>query len=1046
MTSTRLVALTRLMKTGTATLVLAAGLAPAAAQDTATAAAETDIAEADVAAEEEIVVTGSLIRNPNLEASSPVSVIGQEEIELQQANVAEELLRELPGAVPSIGSAVNNGNGGASFVNLRGLGNNRNVVLLDGFRIAPSNFVGRVDLNNIPLALVQRTEVLTGGASTTYGADAVGGVVNFITRKDFAGAELNISEQITEEGDGNRLRADLTLGANFEDGRGNAVFSLGYQEADPVYQGARGISAFNVDSFTGAVGGGSNTSVPSVFSFNRAGIPASTPAPGLLTGNRQVDPALGGAVRATGAGVYAPFNFNPFNIFQTPFERYNIYGQANYEIADGIEVFTRGLFSKNVVNTIIAPSGVFASNVTIPVSNPFLPAALRAQFCANNDFQHGGANNSGANAGAVGNMNTPGIQTLTPAECAAAALATSPNDPNYRTFTTNLSRRTTEAGPRISEFQTTIFDYQLGLRGDLSDAISYEVVGSYGESENTQTLQGYILTSRSRQALLATNPNTCLNTTGGCVPADFFGPEGALSPSAINYLQADSTSTNFTSLAQVRGTVNADTGIMLPWAGEAIGIAIGAEYRDYTASLNTDTLSQQPGELGGSGASPANFTGSFNVKEVFGELIAPLVEDKPFFESLTLEAGVRYSKYEVQAPGNPNYDSWTYKVGTQWEPGHGVKLRGQYARAVRAPNIGELFGPLTVGLTSLATDPCQGAAPLNNAELRAICLAQGAPAFTIGSIQAPTAGQANATLGGSLNVRPEKADTYTVGVVFQPEFVPGLSLAVDWFDIKVTDAITAPTPGDAITACFGATPTAPPAGASTRPACTVIGRDPATGSLNGNPATTRGLLLPLTNLGTLTSRGVDLTANYTRDLGFADLALGFVGTYNKDSKFQATPTTINRDCVGFYSPNCVSIQPKYQFSQRTTLGFGDVDVSLLWRFLDSVQYEPAQFADDLAAALADPVGCPDPNGADPGGCLMEPAFRNIDSYNYFDMSVRFNVIENVTLTFSVENLTDKKPPLVGANAGTTAFNSGNTYPSTYDALGRKFAASARVRF
>jgi iron complex outermembrane recepter protein len=1034
----------RALATTTALAIATCMGAPSLAQEMS-AAAEPSDPDMAAAGEEEIVVTGSLIRNPNLEASSPVSVIGQEEIELQQANVAEELLRELPGAVPSIGSAVNNGNGGASFVNLRSLGVNRNIALLDGQRIAPANIFGSVDLNNIPLALIQRTEVLTGGASTTYGADAVGGVVNFITRKDFAGAELNISEQITEEGDGNRLRADLTLGANFDDGRGNAVFSIGYQETDPVYQGARGISFLNVDSFTGAVGGGSNTTVPSVFSFSGGAGPVGTA--GRLTGNQQVDPLLG-AVRGT--GVYAPFNFNPFNIFQTPFERFNIYGQANYEIADGIEVFTRGLFSKNVVQTIIAPSGVFATNVTIPVSNPFLPAALRAQFCANNDFQHGGANGSGANAGAVGNLNTPGIQTLTPAECAAAALATSPTDPNYRTFTSNLSRRATEAGPRVSDFQTVLFDYQLGLRGDLSDAISYELSGAYGESENRQTLQGYILTSRTRQALLATNPNTCLNNAGGCVPADFFGAEGAISANAVNFLSAESTSTNFTSLAQVKGVVNADIGFASPFAEDTVGIAVGAEYRDYVATQRSDTLAQQAGELGGAGGAAPNINGSFNVKEVFGELIAPLVEDRPFFESLTLEAGARYSDYEIQAPGNPTFDSWTYKVGGQWEPGFGLKVRGNYSRAVRAPNIGELFSPVSTGLTALSTDPCAGAAPTVNAELRAICLAQGAPAFTIGSIQQPTAGQANTTGGGNLNLKPEKADTYTVGLVFQPEFVPGLSLAIDWFDIKVNGAISTPTPGDAITACFGATPTAPPAGASTTAACTIIGRDPNTGNLNGNPANTTGLFLANSNLGTLVSRGVDLTMNYTRDLGFANLALGFVGTYTKDSKFKASPTALNRECVGFYSINCGtlggSIQPKYQFSQRTTLGFGDVDVSLLWRFLDGVKYEPQQFADELAAAIADPAGCPDPQGFDPGGCLIDPAFREIEAHHYFDLSTRFAVNENVSLTFSVENLLDKKPPLVGSTAGTTAFNSGNTYPSTYDALGRKFAVSARVRF
>ncbi|MDO9488011.1 MAG: TonB-dependent receptor, partial [Sphingomonadaceae bacterium] len=382
---------------------------------------------------------------------------------------------------------------------------------------------------------------------------------------------------------------DLTLGANFDDGRGNAVFSIGYQETDPVYQGARDISFLNVDSFTGAIGGGSGTAVPSSFSFAGGGTGADR-----LTGNRQVDAALGGAVRpqftAAGTaipgqvGVYAPFNFNPYNIFQTPFERFNMFGQANYEIADGVEIFTRGLFSKNVVKTIVAPSGVFATNVTIPVSNPFLPAGLRAQFCANNDFQHGGANGSGANAGTVGNLNTAGIQTITPAECAAAALAVAPTDPNYRTFTANLGRRTTEAGPRISDYQTTIFDYMVGVRGDLSDSIGYEVAGAYGESENRQTLQGYILTSRTRQSLLATNANTCLNAANGCVPTNFFGPEGSITPAAVNFLSAESTTTNFTSLAQVKGTVNADLGFASPWAEETLGIAIGAEYRDYAAT------------------------------------------------------------------------------------------------------------------------------------------------------------------------------------------------------------------------------------------------------------------------------------------------------------------------------------------------------------------------------------------------------------------------------------------------------------------------------
>src|SRR5688572_16893931 len=236
---------------------------------------------------EDIVVTGTLIRNPNLEQSTPVNVTTSDAIELKQSNLAEEVLRELPGVVPSIGSAVNNGSRGASFVDLRSLGSVRNIVLLDGNRLVPSGLLGRVDLNNIPLALVERVDALTGAAVTTYGADAITGVVNFITRKDFAGVELAASEQITELGDGNFLRADLTMGANFDDGRGNAVLSVGYQESDPVYQGDRDFSRFQLDSYTGQQAG-SGTAVPSRFSGLRAINPTTCAlvAPNPATGNR----------------------------------------------------------------------------------------------------------------------------------------------------------------------------------------------------------------------------------------------------------------------------------------------------------------------------------------------------------------------------------------------------------------------------------------------------------------------------------------------------------------------------------------------------------------------------------------------------------------------------------------------------------------------------------------------------------------------------------------------------------------------------------------
>jgi outer membrane receptor protein involved in Fe transport len=1009
----------------------------------------------------DIVVTGTLIKNPNLTSSSPVSVVGQEEIQLRQSNVAEELLRDLPGAVPSIGSAVNNGNGGASFADLRGLGNFRNLVLLDGQRITPSSTVGRVDLNNIPLALIDRVDTLTGGAATTYGADAVSGVINFITRRDFAGMELSASSQITQDGDGPIFRADLTMGANFDDGRGNAVLSLGYQKADPVYQGARRFSYNNYTSTTGAVGG-SGTTVPARFTVG--------------SGFRQINPTTG--------ALQTPvinFNFNPYNIFQTPFERFNIFGAAHYEVADNIEVYTRGMFSKNRVNTIIAPSGIFSSLLVIPVSNPFLPAAARATFCANNDFDFA----------------TPGVQTITPAQCAAAATALSPADPNFRAFSTTVGRRTTELGPRLSEFQTTMFDYRAGIRMGITDTIDLDVSGAYGESQNEQNQQNYVLTSRIRTAVYTTSTTTCnlgasptvnnpnpllppLAQPGaspsagtGCVPVNLFGPDGSISAASIPYLTADAGTQQRAALAQARALLSGDFGSSSPWAEDPIGFALGAEYRKYTGAQIADVLSQTAGELGGAGGAVLNYNGGYDVKEVYGEIIAPIVQDRPFFNALTLEAGLRYSAYKVDAPGTPSYNTTTWKAAATWEPFDGLKFRGNYQRAVRAPNINELFSPTAVGLTSLSTDPCRTTGsypgPATNANLRAVCLAQGAPLASIGAITNPTAAQANGTFSGSLFLRPETSDSYTVGVVFQPEFVRGLSITVDYYHIKIKDAISQPTGGDLIANCFGdSNASGITAGSATDPNCALFRRDPVTGTLSGDSATTGGLVFPVSNSGFILTDGIDVGVNFRRDLGFAKLNWSFQGNWTSRSIFQSTvagsvippgypgaggpvPASASRECVSFYSTNCGSpgsagpnsspgsLQPEFSWNQRTTLTFGDIDVSLLWRHISKMQAEAGVVA--YAGVLPGRVtGIP--------GVLdgREVDFGHIGAHDLFDLALRFGVSENLDLTMTVMNLLDTDPPIVGSTIGSTSFNSGNTYPSTYDALGRRFAVGARLKF
>nr|WP_315458925.1 TonB-dependent receptor [uncultured Sphingorhabdus sp.] len=1010
----------------------------------------------DAAAEEEpgseIVVTGSLITNPNLERSAPVNVTTSEEMELLQSNLAEEVLREIPGVVASIGSAVNNGNGGASFVNLRGIGSNRNVVLLDGDRIVPAGFGGQVDLNNVPLALVERVDVLTGGASTTYGADAVGGVVNFILKNDFSGLEVQASQQITERGDGNVFRVDATIGANFDDGRGNAVFGVGYQQADPVYQGARDVSLTTLETFSGTALG-SGTAVPSRFSGGR-----------LVSGTGN-----GGTNQINDAGQLVPtfstFNFNPYNVFQTPFERFNMFGQARYEVSDAVEVYSRGLFSKNTVNTIIAPSGAFSIGVNIPLNNPFLPAAARAQFCA---FD--------VNPSAT--VYTP---RFTPAECAAAADgALRPGAAAYREVGTGgfvafdvngngtieagegynpnpqslFARRAIEAGPRVSEYVTTIFDYRIGARGAITDSIDWDVTGAYGESENLQTIKGYTLNSRFRQSLLAGGTAAapvCFDTSNGCVPANVFG---TIQQAAIPFLVQESSSFTKTSLAQVKGTINGDAGITSPFAQDPVAFAVGGEYRKYTARQGADSLARS-GDLGGAGGATPNIAGGFDVYEAFGEVVLPLVSEKPFFNSLTVEGGVRYSAYTVDAPGNPSYNTTTFKAGGTWEPVEGLAIRGNFARAVRAPNIGELFSPVNTGLTNLGTDPC---ATLTTAgavlpgrpatgptgELRAVCLAQGANAGNINSIPQPNAGQVNSTGGGNVNIKPEKSNSYTIGAIFQPAVLPGFTASIDYYNIKVTGAISSPTPGDVIAACFGTNVFSPPAGASTSPACTSIRRSPADGGLSGDPNVFTGLPSTLSNSGAIATDGIDLIVNYktalTDDIG---LALSFNGNYTFKSTFNAfvlNPEAINRDCTGYFSTNCGSLQPDFSWSQRTTLSFENIDVSLLWRHLSAMEQEPLDVIDS-GPFFSGTVGS---SVLGVGGQTLN--FGKIKAYDYFDLSTRINASENLTITLTVQNLLDKDPPVTGNNAGSTTYNSGNTFPSTYDALGRRYAVTAKLRF
>ncbi|MDG5487692.1 TonB-dependent receptor [Sphingomonas sp. BGYR3] len=994
----------------------------------------------DAAATEEpsddIVVTGSRIVNPALEQSSPVAVIGEDELNFRQPVSVEEVLRELPGVRPSIGPGVNNGSDGSATVDLRGIGTNRTLVLMDGRRIVPFGLDGLTDTNNIPVALLQRVDITTGGASTVYGADAVAGVVNFITRRDFEGIVANAQYRISERGDAARFRADVTVGGNFADGRGNAVLSVGYTKADPLLHTQRSISEVPISSANGLFSGATAAQVTIFGSPNNAalGLPAS------IFG-AVVNPATGRLQAATPADTY---NTNIGTYFQTPLDRINVYAKADYEIADGIEFYSTAFYNRNEVRLQLASSGTFGNTYRLSLNNAYLPAGVRNQLCAGFDT----------------NAAVTGIQPISQADCdAAAAVRGGPGTPGYLEIPVIAQRRFTEYGPRGNPIVSQVFQVQGGFRGNITPSLTYDVSAQFGETRQNQTRENWGSFSKVQQALRSFRTvggtPVCVDTTNNCVPLNLFGQNGTITPEMLSFIDLDALINRVTRQTVITGSIAGDLfGLASPFAENAIGFAVGAEYRKISAASQPDGASQIQGEVLGTGARTPPDAGEYSVKEVFGEIIVPLVEDKPFFYRLTAEGGIRYSDYTTTG------GSTTWKAGGSWEPYRGFKFRGMYQIAVRSPNIQELFQSPVQGLGNLTTDPCQGANPTASAGLTALCVATGAPAGTIGGIPAPTSGQINVTTAGNATLDVEEARTYTLGGVFTPEFMPGFALTVDYFNIRVDNAITQPLQADILNGCYSAAlnPTF-----ENNSFCGFIRRNPLTGSLNG-AGETPGVILSSSNLGVIQTAGIDfgVTQRIPLDqLGLNtdnSITMSFNGTWLDYYHFQATPNAINRDCTGYYSPSgCTNPRAEWRYNGRLTYSGKNYDISMLWNHMSAVQLEPF-----LATRL--PGNTPQPGGPNPAPTNLQsfvlngvqytnvptggiaPQFRQIGAYDLFDLALRVQPTDELELTLTVDNLFDRQPPLVGSGVGGTAFNSGNTFPTLYDPIGRSFTMGARLRF
>ena len=957
----------------------------------------------------DVVVTGTRISRSDLQVASPLTVVGQQEIQFRQANTAEELLRDLPSVRPNLGPAVNNGSDGSSSIDLRGIGSNRTLVLLDGRRVVPFGLDNVVDLNVLPISVLDRVDVFTGGASSTYGADAVAGVVNFVTKRNFSGVDGSVNYRITERGDAAQRRASLMIGANLDEDRGNVMLAVSYLKRNSLQATERDIAAFPISSATGLFTGSPTAQVTVFASPSNARL-------GLAASNfgAVVNPSTGLLQAATANDTY---NSNIGTYFQTPLSQFSAFSSARYQISPAFEAYASALFTRNEAAIQLASSGTFSSTYQLSLNNPYLPTGVRNQLCS--------------------------ALTIAAATCnAAAAVRGGPGTPGYLEVPVIAQRRFTELGPRGNPVVSDVFQLQAGLRGDITSTLHYDVSGQFGETRQNQQRQNWGSFSKVQQSLrayrAASGTLTCTDTSNGCVPLNLFGPNGSITPDQLGFINLTSLINRVVRQGVVTGNVNGDLfGVKSPFAETAVAFSIGAEYRKLTARSTPDAAAQVQGEVLGTGArTPPDF-GQYDVKEVFGEIIAPLVSDKRFLYRLQLEGGIRYSDYSTTG------GSTTYKAGGSIEPVQGYKFRGMYQVAVRSPNINELFQSPVTGLGNLSVDPCQASALTSaaaNLGLAALCVATGAPASTIGQIPTPSSSQIDTTTSGNRNLGVERANTYTIGGVFTPSFVRRLAVTVDYYNIKVTNAITTPASGDILNGCYSA---ALNPGYTYNAFCQLIERNALNGSLNAGGL--RGVILAGSNLGVIQTAGVEFGVTYkvvpadfgiNKDIGSVSFSLN--GTYLDYYHFQATPNAINRDCTAHYSTNCTNPRPGWKYNTRLTYSFGPVDLSLFWRHIGAVGLEPF-----LATAIT-PLATAQPGGPNPSTVLAQ--YRRIPAYNYFDLAARATIGDNLELSLTIDNLTDKSAPLVGSSVGGTAFNSGNTFPTVYDVLGRTYAMGVRLKF
>lgn len=927
-----------------------------------------------------ITVTGSRIQRRNIDTAAPVAVVNAEEFELSGTVNVENVINTLPQVIPGTTSFSNNPGNGASTLNLRGLGSQRTLVLVNGRRWMSFDTSQVVDLNTIPSFLIESVDVVTGGASAVYGSDALSGVVNF-RLKDVDGVELGGQYNLTERGDGARYEVHGAIGTSFDDGRGSATVFAEYFNRKPIFQGDRKFSNFALGGDSGDVlqQFGSSTLPNGVIRYFGDGNRAGTD----FAANRAVVfDNVPGDFRTRRGDTY---NYAPVNYLQIPQERYLLGGYADYEFADGHSAYTEVAYVNNRVATELAATPVTGDfNVNLATIQPFLNAADFAQ-----------------------------LQQLDATE------TTGTNDGIVNLF---LQRRVVETGSRNSLDERNAFRVLGGVRGDVTSTVGYDAYYMYSRTRNANVQAGNISRSAFQRGLDGTDP-----------AINIFGL-GTLSPAAVDQISIVAQNGDVSTVQVASGVLSGTFGDFAIGNAEPIGFALGAEYRKVASEFIPDTALSS-GDVIGFNAGQAT-QGSYNVKEVFGELNIPVFETDAGTR-LELDAKGRYSDYSLDAVGGV----YSYAGGVEFAPIRGITLRGQYQRAVRAPNVGELFGGTAIGFPG-AIDPCgtpEAAAP---GGLNTICLANFAASNSnaanignAGAIQLDT--QIPALFGGNPNLQEETSTSFTGGIILQPAFIPGFTLTADYFDIEIENAISTISLEQNFNLCFREVQD------QNNPICDpffAFGpiRNAAGAITTGSPPTLGGQ-----NIANFGVKGVDLEASYSMaipfslltDTGEQRLNLSFLGTWT-DTAFQnAFEGADTVECAGFFAGDCGEPTPSFKWTSRASFIDGPLTTSIRWRHLSGVEDEDVDT--DFAAG----------NGSE-----------RIPAYDLIDLTFSFEANERLTIALGVSNLFDELPqtPIFNAAGEVVNVNNGtllgdneeqaNTYPSTFDVLGRDFFVSASFKF